>query len=276
MTTTALHPAPSLGAVAREQLRAVRAALRAETIVVASLLAFGLAMTAIGAYRATQHPGWHMTIFFDAGATIPLFVFAAFVPMGVWRAEDRARRAYHWSMPVGAHAHTLLKVLAGWAMLMLFALAYILYIYLLRDVAGLITHEWAPHVTRWWEIALAFSGSTIVYLITTAFIVGTGHPWRWALGVFGGWMVLLAIADGAQMQGLRRLVWRLWSGPYGLSVAISGPPRGFAALAAEASYVPLRIEPAHPDVAGWLVSTAVWLAVTLLFVEVAARRHPQS
>jgi hypothetical protein len=116
---------PSTRAVVRAQVRASRIALRAEAIVFAALLLVIVVMAIAAALRTRQLVNSHLQIDYEPSAMIPIVLTAFFMPLAVWRAEDRARRAYHWSMPVETSWHTLLRVYGGWVWMMAAAAIYI-------------------------------------------------------------------------------------------------------------------------------------------------------
>ncbi|MFI5228224.1 MAG: hypothetical protein ACHQWU_04095 [Gemmatimonadales bacterium] len=249
---------PSTRAVVRAQIRASRIALRGEAIVFAALLFVVFVLSILAALRTRQLINAHLAIDYEPSAMIPIVLAAFFMPLAVWRAEDRARRAYHWSMPVEAWSHTLLRVYGGWVWIMAAAAIYIVVIHLMGLAAGAITGEWPRYDAFWWEYLLAFTGVTVAYLLSSALVVGSAHPWRWVLGIglalLGGAM----ISSGLHLPWLGRAINSMFRGYAGLKIALWGADDACA-----------------DGVGQWAVATAFWLAIGALLVVYASRRHPE-
>jgi hypothetical protein len=258
MTSTATHPLPSTGAVARAQVRASRIALRGEAIVFGALLGAALLLTIVSAFRTLQYPNSHMWIDYDPSAMVPIVLAAFFIPLAVWRAEDRSRRAYHWSMPVETAWHSLLRVYGGWVWMMAAAAVYVLVIHIMGLAVGAITGGWPHYRALWWEYLLAFTGVTVAYVLASALVVGSAHPWRWVLGISLALLGATMSSQTLQLRWLARAVDSIFRGYAGLRTALWGfddsAPDGFTR---------------------WAIATALWLAVGIALLVYAAHRHPE-
>lgn len=261
MTSTATHPLPSTSAVARAQVRASRIALRGEAIVFAALLGVAFVLTIVSALRtrelAKTHVA-HMWIDYAPSAMIPIVIAAFFIPLAIWRAEDRPRRAYHWSMPMETSRHSLLRVYGGWVWLMAAAAVYILVIHVMGLAVGAITGDWPRYEAFWWEYLLAFTGVTVAYVLASALVVGSAHPWRWVLGISLALLGATMSAQTMQLRWLGRSVDSIFRGYAGLRSALWG------------------FDDAGSDgITRWAIATVLWLAVGGVLLMYAARRHPE-
>jgi hypothetical protein len=262
MTSISLHPVPSTRAVVRREIQSVGIGLRRERIAFVALLAAGLILAAMAAYRARAR-GWLDTrVDFAPEAAIPMAFAAALLPLFVWRDEDRRRRAYLWSMPVDTTTHSLAKVIGGWAWMMIGVAAYLIFINLVSVVTGAITGSWPTYPAHWWEWIIPFTSATITYTIASALIVGSSHPMRWVFGVLGVWLLLLAVSDIVHSKAALDAGHAVWSGPAGMTTAMWGRQK--------VKFNANRI----PDAARWLRATALWMFVGLSLVTVAVRRRP--
>ncbi|HEY8311867.1 MAG TPA: hypothetical protein VIG47_14990, partial [Gemmatimonadaceae bacterium] len=221
MTSTSLHPTPQSGTIATEEFRAVGLALRNEAIFfVSALLFFGVIIIA-AAVRFTHSPhsaGALMGFRYDAGVAIPMFLVGLLIPFGVWRSEDPSRRAYHWSMPVARGPHTAVKLMSGWAWLMMATALYVVFVVVLATVTGMITGRpaWAGAAPAWEWIA-TFTAPTLGYLLTSIAVIGSDHPWRWIGGVLIGFGVLIAVLKAFGLDSLAIALNAIFDGRYGLN-----------------------------------------------------------
>ncbi len=261
MTSLASHPRPAARSVARAQVRSARQAMRTEALIFLGFLIVALVLVVVTALRAW--PGSQMSSEYAAEGMIPMVAIALFVPLSVWRAEDRSRRAYHWSMPVDTMSHTLLRVYGGWVWLMVGVAAYVLFLEVMSLSLVAITHTPTNYTAAWWEWILALTAPTLAYLFSSALFVGSAHPWRWLLGSVLAWLGGAMLIDVYHIRWLARGAQAVWSGYAGLSLALSGP-RGAH-----------RVYGAEDDTIRWLAATALWLLIGAVALVSAARRHPE-
>jgi hypothetical protein len=190
-------------------------------------------------------------------------LIALLIPFGVWRSEDRARRAYHWAMPVARAEHTLIKTFAGWLWLMGGVALYLVTLALLGVVMRAITGAGVDRVPAMWEWLVPFTSATIAYLLTSIAIVGSAHAWRWIGGVIVGYLIALLVCEVLELPDVQRTIKLLMDGTYGLSAAIFGNVN--TAYTGHTHYV--------GDPARWLGATLLWGALVGAGTWLAARRH---
>ena len=274
MTSITLHTAPRTRVIAVEQFRAVGLALRNEAIFfVSALFVFGVIAIA-GAVRFTETahgPNAHMGFHYSAAGAVPMFLVALLLPFGVWRSEDPARRAYHWSMPVARGPHTLMKVLSGWGWLMIATMAYLLYVVVVASLVGKITgeHAWQG-TTPAWEWLVAFTAPTIGYLLTSIPVIGSDHPWRWIGGVVIGYTILIALLQSFGMVEIANALNTISNGRYGLNAALFGSThdgaRGVTIGVTREAMSALRMST-------WIIAMPIWMAASAVAVAVTSYRH---
>jgi hypothetical protein len=259
MTSMPLHPTPPAGTVAREQLRAVGLALRAEVLLVLGLLLAFLVMSIIIAIRAANDPHVNVGFMYGPAASIPTSILALLLPFGVWRSEEPSRRDYHWSMPVDHTRHTLGKVLYGWMWLMLLVAAYVAFLLALWANATLIAGEPIRLSVSLWEWFVPFTAATVGYVLTSALVVGSDHPWRWIMGIALGFLFVFAFLNAADLDAMSRVETSVLSGYYGLNAAVFGQVERFGG----------------PSVQRWLGAAGLWLALggAALYIVSSRRVH---
>jgi len=181
------------------------------------------------------------------------------IPFGVWRSEDPARRSYHWAMPVARTPHTLMKTASGWLWLMVAVAVYLLYIVALSLVVSAITGDprGGRSVTAW-QWVIPFTSATVAYLLGSAAVIASDHPWRWIMGVIVTYVVILLVL----MDMDRRDAIRMWAGIVnsyrGLQTAVFGD---------------VRVRHVGASAARWLGATAIWGALGAISVAGALFRR---
>lgn len=262
-STPALHPVPERGAIVREQIDAVSVAIRKEQwFFLGTLIAF-LILGVYGALTHRQgHSSGHADMEFGASAIVPMTLVALLLPFGVWRAGDRERRIYDWAMPIAQSTHTIVRMLAGWLWLMLGVVLYIAFV--LGIEAIVVVASGGPlslHVPAFvWVVP--FTATTIAYLLTSIPIIGSERPWRWIGGIIVGYLVAMVVLEVAQLHDLKRALQQVVGGYYGLTAAIFGDLRTRYDI--------------DPSFARWTGATALWGALSIAGVWLAARRHSTS
>lgn len=270
MASTLLHPTPSSRTVATEQFRAVGLALRTEAIFfISALIVLGAVViaSAIRFAHTPQAAGSHMGFTYGAGGAIPIFLMALLIPFGVWRAEDPSRRAYHWSMPIARGPHTVMKLLSGWAWLMIATAVYLLFIIILATMIPSITGEPIRlSETPGWEWIIAFTATTLGYLLTSIAVVGSDHAWRWIAGLFFGYGVLIGIFNALGIHDATRVLDTISNGTYGLNAALFGKT-GYTQghIAGEAMQ--------RLSMSNWVVAMPLWIIGSGIAVTIASYRH---
>ncbi|HEX6910117.1 MAG TPA: hypothetical protein VF142_06975 [Longimicrobium sp.] len=283
---TAPHP-PRWGAVFREQLRTVAAALRLERMVAGTLLVL-VSLPLL--FLHWQTPG-HRTDGQFPEMMLVTGLLGLFAPMGVWKGEPPSRRAYLWALPVDRSRHTLVKVFAGWTWLMAAVGAYVLWAvaiawatggrlsmgtthFLVRQMppgvdptaADLFIHPWP---VPGWAWLVPFASATAAYLMGSIAVLASDHPWRWFAGVVLGWGLMAGIGLDWSAEATRALI----EGRYGLEVLTTGGEAREVAVAVPGrgqvstyTCVPLRD--------AWIGAALLWMGLGLAgTVAVALRRQ---
>lgn len=297
MSTRTLHPRPSLGAVAREQMRAVALAVRPEMLLLAGLLALATGMILYQQARFGRPLGFD---FLPQMAT-PLLFLAFLVPLSVWKDDAPSRRGYHLSMPVERSWHQLTKNASGWLWLMAGLAVYLLWTWMMAALTdGDLGTYRSGFAFRWdgelpesargtmeairrehpsvvltvpaWQWAVPFVAATVAYLIGSMVALSSDHPWRWMAGVVISYMIILAIMDMAEMDAMQDALESVVDGRYGLRMLFSGEamqPMGVV----RRDGLTVRLFADRPQLGAWLTSTAIWLSLGVAGVLVAANRR---
>ncbi len=276
MNTTSLHPTPSTRTVAIEQFRAVGVAVRREGYFYVGALVLFAVLAISAAVRATtmHHGGNDMGVGFSATGAIPIIMVALLAPFAVWRSEDPARRAYHWSMPVARGPHTLLKLLSGWAWLMLAAIVYLLFIVLLATIVPAISGQ-AMRLgdTAGWEWLVIFTGPTLAYLLISIAVIGSDHAWRWIGGVVFGYWILIAFLWILGMPEASRMMHAITGGTFGMHAAFFGAVPD--AVRSNNLQIGMQQAMQHEfSMAIWLMAMPIWIVGAGVAAAVASYRRP--
>lgn len=255
MTSISLHPTPRWSDVAREQMRAVELGLRREATLFLGLLTI---FAVLGISTAIRHAGsanYHGNSSYDPVAAIPIVLFALLIPLGVWREEGPARRAYHWVMPVGRIPHALAKLLSGWIWVMAAVAIYVLYVAWLTTLINAIVHAGPPrHVVPGWQWAIPFTAGTVAYLLGSAAVIGSNHPIRWIGGLWIVYWMVIGSLESFGMMEARRVLLSILSGRYGMWVVLMGNGYGMGT---------------------WVIATLLWGAIAAVLLGIALHRRPE-
>lgn len=262
--TPALHPVPAPGVVMKEQIEAVSIAIRKEQLVFLGSL---LVIVLLGIYSVLRgdhpmRPGVE-TLNYAPIATVPMTLVALLIPFGVWRASDRERRAYDWTMPVAQSTHTIIRTLAGWIWLMLGVVIYLAVLVLFQVIVIALAGGSIRVDVPAWQWLVPFTAVTIAYLLTSTAVVGSRHPWRWIGWTVVGYSIAMLVLDVLNLYDIRQVLQQIVSGYYGLTAAIFGDvgPR------------PQAFGLTHDDASRWLGATLIWGVLSIAGVWLAARRH---
>ena len=280
-------PRPSFGALLAEQVPVVALALRREALLAGAALAVICSLTVLMGLRYDEQ------LDLSPDMLQPVLLVAILAPFAVWKGDPIFGQAFLWTAPVRRQTAAVAKILAGafWLMaailVALVALALsamatgghigIAEIRLVETGSGTATARvaWA---TPFWTWLTSFVGALLLYLASSAALLGFRHPIRWFAGVVIGLTLLMFIGvgvgpDGAFEQAFERVVDPLTSGSFGLDFALTG---GSVTLAHGVD----RPGPGYdtiwhslPSVGRWLGAALVWLAAVLLLLALAIRRH---
>jgi hypothetical protein len=281
----AAAPAPRWAEVAGEQLRAVAGGAWWEMAAGAALLVL-LPVPMLIHHART--PG-HVADMQFAPVALLCVLVGLFAPMAVWKGEGPARRGYFWSLPVNRSRHALVKVAAGWGLTMAAVGVLLLWGALLAWMMGgemslgdtrvplrphlevpnptpadFLVHPWPMEPWLW---TVPFAATTAAYLVGSAVALSTDHPWRW----YAGFVLCGALLA---MAGLHEELQRLVDGRYGWGVMVTGGEWKQAGLRTPAGATVFAGR-FVPDPARWSATMALWMALGLAALGVAARRHQE-
>ncbi|MDQ2889442.1 MAG: hypothetical protein M3R65_02665 [Gemmatimonadota bacterium] len=278
MTTTSLHPVPSTRSVAIEQFRAVGIAVRKEAIFyICALVVIGALVTANGLHFVQTHPQANLhagnPAQFNYGivGVFPLILLALLYPFAVWKNEDPARRAYHWAMPIARGPHTLLKVAAGWAWLMIAVAVYLLFIIVVGALLSLIRGDaFALGTASGWEWLAAFTAPTLMFLLASIAVIGSDHAWRWIAGTYFGYWIVVGLLFAFGMPEVSQALGAIVNGTYGLNAALVGAShegqRGLTVGVTRETMNSFRMS-------AWIVAMPLWALGAAVAVVLVSYRH---
>lgn len=279
MTAAASSPLPRTGAVFVEQLRFLGLAFRRYAAVglavLLALLALALLRPPVGYGREL---GWWFAL---------LGVLASGLTWNALRADGAL-----WTLPVEHRRHALVGVAAGWCWLVVATaalLAWIVALVLLTD-GRLVVAETrlvlAPGAsaeseriaavawrTPWWQWAIPFTAATVAYLLGSALVLATRHPWRWAVGALLAVLLPLTLGD-ADERGDGRPRDGLLGQRYGVETLVLGSPDGRTSpvTVAAADGRPVRAWRELPRLDRWAAATLLWSAAGALALWLATLR----
>lgn len=255
------HPTPELREVLRAEIRSVGIATRRQLLLIATglLVLVALAVDAV----ARQRIEWQSTtnvqaaVMLLAALCFPAAIFGLVWPSSVWREEGPGRRAYHWALPVGRRTHALLKASAGWLWLMVVGAAAVFTLaVVLPAIAGQALFAGMPA----WIWVAPFAAATVTYLLGTVAALRSDHPVRLLLAIYLGTAIVIGVIRVTVSESLGRGIRSLWSGRFGLRVALfplqSGRP-------------PITFD------ADWPLAVGFWTAIGLAAAYLAADRHQE-
>jgi hypothetical protein len=232
--------------VLRGQFLAVGVGLRRELTVAAALI---LGVTVIALITIAIEPDGGTLMLSPDGAGFALGWIGLFAPLAVWKGEGPTSRGYLWSLPVPRPRHTLVKVFAGWAWLMITIALFLAFIALQTWISGgspgIDELRFVPvegvtlsdgtraavdpsllREVRWmtpaWQWAVPFLAPSIMYLIGTVAALLSDHPWRWFAGVAIGFGLVAVITEATSLHQVAELAEAFMTGTYGLETLLTG------------------------------------------------------
>ncbi len=218
MSKPDLSPPPSWRTVAPTQLRMLAQLQKRDFMVLGIIVAGLVALSIWGIFHTSppRNPS-HGAVMFFALLAIPFAIMAALWPLGVWRKDAPERRGYFWSLPAPRAPHTLVRVAAGWVLLMIACVAVMLVTWALLLVAVARLGPATLSFGRWYVPLLT---ATLAYVIVSSLAVFTDGPVRvvmWTVvAVLGGRVV----ADVAKLKWLGALIDTIVSS---FGMALAGP-----------------------------------------------------
>lgn len=202
--------------------------------------------------------------------------FWAFV---VWHNEGPGNRLYFWSQPVSRTGHSLARVAAGAAWLVILYALLVLAGALFALFDGDLAHFAVPGFAAWVSL---FTTPLAGYLIASILTVPSDYPIRWFLAFLFG--VPIIVTFMVKAFGLGPALER-WATPllidetWGFLIAMFGP----AAVAGERLGDFVAGEPTGGgglrevvDYGSWWLNMLLWMLLFLAIVVLLARRHPDA
>lgn len=289
MTEHAIDPTPDLRAAAAAQLRAVGHAVRREVLLTGTLFVGLLLFTVLYA----MSKGESMGLGHVGGPGVLLGLAAFLFPVAVWKGEERFGFSTLWTLPVDHARHALLKVAAGWVWVMGLSIAFFLSLILgvvisggsvgvettrfVLDVSapsGMRAVEWS---TPWWQWLVPFCAASTTYLLGSALVLATDHPWRWILGAILGFWMLGFFGEEGGIEWMGRIfedvLLRVGFGRYGLEPVLTSGTESIRYrfhLPSGESVLGWR---ELPSIGRWAGSVLLWSAIGLAGTVAAAWRH---
>jgi hypothetical protein len=253
-----MNATPSWGTIVGAQLRLVARLQRRDFAILGAIAAGLLALVLWGYMKMPsefQSDGPEVLPVFP-GLAYPLVFIAALWPLGVWRRDEPGRRGYFWSLPVARGPHTLIRVGAGWLLLMTVCAA----------VMALAVAVVMPASVRDPDVSISFAGAwiplvipTLPYVLVSVLAVAFENPLRFSAWVFAGFFAVFAATEVFDDLVVSRL-FDSFIDSFGLAIA-------------RPTMVVFEEEPAF---GGWIGHYLTWLAVGTGLLLLAAFRHRDS
>ena len=295
MTNTELHPTPRLSDIIREQLKATALSLRLPAIALACI-AVVLTMLAISDFVR----GRGGVEFAPELSLIPAFA-GALLPIAIWQTEKRFGPAFLWTLPVDRTRHALVKMLAGWIVLIIAVTGFVLWLLVLAlitkgnisgdeiikllpssyssdasavDPSTIRTIRWVFQPILW---LVPFTASTGMYVISSAIWLGFRFPFRWIIGTVAAVFLTAAIGQGVaddQFWALSgKVINTLLQGRYGLDTLLSARAESLKTLAVLTTGERISVWKGLPVVSDWIAATLLWTGLGTAGLFVALMRH---
>jgi hypothetical protein len=265
-----------LSAVLAEQVRFLGLAMRRDAMAGAGLILLALVLRAFLGDAPVNFTR-------EIGLSFAALGFVA--ALGVWKRL--AADGDLWTLPVDHRRTTIVGVAAGWFWLQAAACALLAGMVALISVTGgqfassatrvvlsssaavtgaidprhLTTIAWSsPH----WLWAVPFTAATVAYLLGSAIVIATRHPWRWLAG-FGLVALLLLLFGGDAGPGWSYGGLRIVAAhPYGLeTVFAGGPVSRTTRLVTLTTGQTILVWRDLPALGRWVTATVLWSALGL-------------
>ena len=263
------------------------------------LIALGFAALSVLmfiSYQQARAEGSTMSVSFYPYTAIPLIVLGILVPMSVWKGEEPSRRSYLSSLPVERGGHVLLKSFHGWLWFMVLLVLFLLWMWavaaltdgaigvveerlFLGDPAGrgldslrdadVVRLDWTVPGWMW---AVPFTAATTTYLLGSAVVLASNHPWRWLAGIAVSFFLLVVVAEAAKLPGLEQALDDVVTGRYGIGGLVTGMYESVQTVTGRGGRV-VQHPVVRPDLGGWLGATALWMGLGIAGTLAAALRH---
>lgn len=285
--------------VVLEQVRATALALRREALIAAMLLGVATLAITAGIIRDGDVMAFHPEQW-----VLPSLV-GLLLTIGVWKGEDRFGSGFLWRLPVERRRHALVKVFAGWVLLMGAVAVFVLWLLGLALLSGgnilgeetlrfvdpgsfpvvgspdpgaVQTVRWTPSPLLW---LVPFTGATVLYLLTSALALGARRPLRWiAAAVLTVALIVAIMSEIGRAAGSEwlvfapsRLLRALLYGPYGLGTLLTAGADMVGMKTVLPTGEVVAMTRGAPDIGQWAMTTLAWGGAGLLALWAASSRH---
>lgn len=293
MNSTTLHPTSDWGAAIRRDFRTVGAAARRDALLLGAIVLLVTLLMLFTYLRARENPNIDGAIDFDPRTGTAMVLLGLLVPMSIWRGEEPSRRGYFWAFPLDRTRHTLAKVLGGWGWFMILLAAYFGWALVMALITGgrigtmevgvflgdpssvrredLAQLEWA---TPAWQWLAPFAAATVTYLLGSAIVILSDHPWRWYAGLFFAYFLGMAALNAAGLAAIGETMASVINGRYGLAALAEGMTPVARTVTSPAGETATRMV-SLPSLGNWLGAAAIWMPVSLGAVVAAASVHQE-
>ncbi|MCG6956935.1 MAG: hypothetical protein LJF04_13175 [Gemmatimonadetes bacterium] len=252
---------PSWRTIAPTQLRMLAQLQKKDFVILGSIVAVLVALSIWGIAHASPDNGSNEPAMIFAILTIPLVIVAAFWPLGVWRKESPEQRGYFWSLPASRGPHTLLRVGAGWAILMIVCVAIMVVTWVLAEASQVRFGPLEISLARWY---VPFATATLAYVLISFLAVLLDGPVRalvWTCVAVGG---LRIVAEATQLTALGAPIDTVVTS---LGMALAGP------LGSAGPEVVLNGSALTQGFVLWGANYLIWIVLGLVALVLAAFRH---
>jgi hypothetical protein len=295
MTEAMLHSTPRLRDVLREQVSALGIMIKLPAVAAVVV--------------ATLATAFVVANLFDAGKPIDFApqlsmlpgMAGLLLPIGVWRGEDRFGASFLWTLPVDRRRHALAKVCAGWVWLMAAVALFVLWLLALALISGgqiisestirvlpssvvpapgmldpatLQSVRWMPRPILW---LVPFTAATAMYLLSSAFALGTRHPIRWLVGAVLAFFLVLGVAEATSwrwlLQAANRVIVAITDGPYGVDSVMTGRTESLHTETTLSTGEKVDVWRGLPNLGQWAIATLLWTGAAVAALWAAASRH---
>jgi hypothetical protein len=298
MTTVELHHPPRFADVVREQFKATALSLRLPAIGAA-------AITAVVTFLAFADffSGRGGVEFAPELSMVPGLA-GVILPIAAWYSDRRFVPGFLWTLPVDRVRHALAKVIAGWLLLMIGTVGFMIWLLLLAlitkgnivgdevikllpisitepvglmDPAALRTITWIPPKWLW---LIPFFAATGAYVITSACALGIRHPFRWIAAVVAAGFLGGAVLQGMGSQSLwikmGNVLEAITQGRYGIDGLLTAGAESLHTQVVLTTGQRVGVWRALPNATDWILATLLWTGLGIAGLSVALFRHRES
>lgn len=253
---------PSWRTIAPTQLRMLAQLQKKDFVILGSIVAVLVALAIWGiAHASPSDRGSNEPAMVLAILAIPFVIVAAFWPLGVWRKESPEQRGYFWSLPASRGPHTLLRVGAGWAILMIVCVAIMVGTWVLAEASQIRLGPQGVSLARWY---VPLATATLAYVLVSCLAVFVDGPVRvlvWTVVAVGGFRI---VAEATQLTALAAPIDTVVSS---LGIALAGP------LGSGGPEVVLSGSALTQGFVSWGANYLIWIVLGVVALVLAAFRH---